>query len=41
MVADALVYHPAVAHYLRFVATTGMYPYFSLLLSILSLVDHK
>lgn len=28
MVADALVYHPAVAHYLRFVATTGMYPYF-------------
>ena len=24
MVADALVYHPALAHYLRFVATTGM-----------------
>ena len=23
MVADALVYHPTVAHYLRFVATTG------------------
>lgn len=23
MVADALVYHPALAHYLRFVATTG------------------
>ena len=23
MVADALVYHPSVAHYLRFVATTG------------------
>lgn len=25
MVADALVYHPAVAHYLRFVATTGTF----------------
>lgn len=24
MVCDTLVYHPAVAHYLRFVATTGM-----------------
>jgi hypothetical protein len=24
MVADALVYHPSVAHYLKFVATTGM-----------------
>lgn len=23
MVADALVYHPTVSHYLRFVATTG------------------
>jgi len=23
MVADALVYHPAVAHYLRYVATAG------------------
>lgn len=23
MVADAVVYHPAVAHYLRYVATTG------------------
>ena len=23
MVAEALVYHPTVAHYLRFVATTG------------------
>ena len=23
MVADNLVYHPTVAHYLRFVATTG------------------
>jgi hypothetical protein len=26
MVADALVYHPALAHWLRFVATTGTYP---------------
>lgn len=26
MVADALVYHPAVAHYLRFVATTSTFP---------------
>ena len=25
MVADAVVYHPALAHYLRFVATTGTY----------------
>jgi hypothetical protein len=25
MVADALVYHPALAHWLRFVATTGAY----------------
>jgi hypothetical protein len=25
MVADALIYHPTVAHYLKFVATTGMY----------------
>lgn len=24
MVADALIYHPAVAHYNRFVATTSM-----------------
>lgn len=24
MVADALVYHPTVSHYLKFVATTGM-----------------
>lgn len=23
MVADAVIYHPTVAHYLRFVATTG------------------
>ena len=23
MVADALIYHPSVAHYLRFVAATG------------------
>jgi hypothetical protein len=23
MVADALIYHPTVAHYLKFVATTG------------------
>ena len=23
MVADALIYHPTVDHYLRFVATTG------------------
>lgn len=23
MVADALIYHPSVAHYLKFVATTG------------------
>lgn len=23
MVADAVVYHPVLAHYLRFVATTG------------------
>lgn len=26
MVADALVYHPAVTHYLRYVATTGRHP---------------
>jgi len=26
MVADALVYHPTVSHYLKFVATTGMLP---------------
>ena len=26
MVADALIYHPTVAHYLKFVATTGMLP---------------
>ncbi len=26
MVADAVVYHPTVAHYLRFVATTGESP---------------
>lgn len=26
MVADALIYHPTVAHYLRFVATTGELP---------------
>jgi hypothetical protein len=25
MVADALIYHPTVAHYLKFVATTGMF----------------
>lgn len=25
MVADALLYHPALAHYLRFVATTGRF----------------
>lgn len=25
MVADAVVYHPALAHYLRFVATTGTF----------------
>ena len=25
MVADALVYHPTVAHYLKFVATTGTF----------------
>lgn len=24
MVVDALVYHPSVAHYLRFINTTGM-----------------
>lgn len=24
MVADAVIYHPTVAHYLRFVATTGI-----------------
>jgi hypothetical protein len=23
MVADAVIYHPAVSHYLRYVATTG------------------
>ena len=23
MVADALIYHPTVSHYLKFVATTG------------------
>lgn len=28
MVVDALIYHPTVAHYLRFVATTGMLPTF-------------
>jgi len=27
MVANALVYHPALAHWLRFVATTGTYLY--------------
>ena len=27
MVADALIYHPSVAHYLKFVATTGMSSY--------------
>jgi hypothetical protein len=27
MVADLLVYHPTVAHYLRFVATTGTAPF--------------
>jgi hypothetical protein len=26
MVADALVYHPTVAHYLKFVALTGKRP---------------
>jgi hypothetical protein len=25
MVADALIYHPTVAHYLKFVATTGAF----------------
>jgi hypothetical protein len=25
MVADALIYHPTVSHYLKFVATTGTY----------------
>jgi hypothetical protein len=24
MVADALIYHPSIAHYLRYVATTGL-----------------
>jgi hypothetical protein len=27
MVADALIYHPTVAHYLKFVATTGTFLY--------------
>ena len=26
MLADALIYHPTVAHYLRYVATTGKCP---------------
>jgi hypothetical protein len=26
MVADALIYHPTVSHYLKFVATTGVPP---------------
>jgi hypothetical protein len=26
MVADALIYHPTVAHYLRYVASTGEFP---------------
>jgi hypothetical protein len=26
MVVDALIYHPSVAHYLRYVATTSMSP---------------
>jgi hypothetical protein len=25
MVADAVIYHPTVAHYLKYVATTGTY----------------
>jgi hypothetical protein len=27
MVVDALVYHPTVAHYLRFVSTTGKFSF--------------
>jgi len=30
MVADALVYHPTVSHYLKFVATTGKLRSFSM-----------
>ena len=37
MVADALVYHPTIAHYLRFVATTGIFPFSSTIRAKLSL----
>jgi len=27
MVADAVIYHPTVSHYLKYVATSGMFVY--------------
>lgn len=44
MVADALIYHPTVSHYLKFIATTGTYKthlcYISSLMSTFTLLLH-